>query len=181
MENKVELTVLHISNSQAQVGAYAMILEEVEGNRQLPIIIGPAEAQATALYLKGIHPPRPLTHDLFATTVSALGSELLRIYIYKAIEGVFYSYIYLKKENDIFRIDARTSDAVALALRLNAPIFISETLLEKECIRMEEERIQDPEEESMSLEALKEALEKAVKEENYELASVLRDKILQKK
>ncbi len=181
MENKVELKVLNISNSQAQAGAYAMILGEVDGDRQLPIIIGPAEAQATALYLKGIQPPRPLTHDLFATAVSVIGTELIRVYIYKAIEGVFYSYIYLKKENDIYRIDARTSDAVALAIRLNAPIHISEALLEKECVRVDEEgEITIAPQEDVTLEDLKAALEKAVKEENYELASVLRDKILKK-
>ena len=88
MDKKVELQVLNITNSQAQVGAFAMLLGEVDGERQLPIIIGPAEAQATALYLKGIKTPRPLTHDLFMTTLGVLGASLLRVLIYKAKDGI---------------------------------------------------------------------------------------------
>lgn len=95
MDKKIELQVLNISNSQAQVGAYALVLGEVDGERQLPIIIGPAEAQATALCLKGVKAPRPLTHDLFYTCLNILGTKMLRVLIYKAKEGVFYSYIYL--------------------------------------------------------------------------------------
>ena len=97
--------------------AFAMLLGEVNGERQLPVIIGPAEAQATALYLKGIKTPRPLTHDLFMTSLTVMGASLLRVLIYKAKEGIFYSYIYLKKDDEITRIDARTSDAIALAVR----------------------------------------------------------------
>lgn len=97
MDKKIELQVLNISNSQAQVGAYALVLGEVDGERQLPIIIGPAEAQATALCLKGVKAPRPLTHDLFYTCLNILGTKMLRVLIYKAKEGVFYSYIYLQK------------------------------------------------------------------------------------
>lgn len=114
MDKKVELQVINITNSQAQVGAFAMLLGEVDGERQLPIIIGPAEAQATALYLKGVKTPRPLTHDLFITSLTILGASLIRVLIYKAKDGIFYSYIYLKKDEEIIRIDARTSDAVAL-------------------------------------------------------------------
>lgn len=97
MDKKVELQVLNITNSQAQVGAFALLLGEVNGERQLPIIIGPAEAQATALYMKGVKTPRPLTHDLFMTIIGVLGASLLRVLIYKAKDGIFYSYIYLKK------------------------------------------------------------------------------------
>ena len=97
MDKKVELQVINITNSQAQVGAFAMLLGEVDGERQLPIIIGPAEAQATALYLKGVKTPRPLTHDLFTTSLTILGASLIRVLIYKAKDGIFYSYIYLKK------------------------------------------------------------------------------------
>src|SRR3712207_3190744 len=100
MNNKIELQVISITNSQAQIGAFAMLLGEVNGERQLPIIIGPAEAQATALYLKGLQTPRPLTHDLFTAAINVLGANLLRVLIYKAEEGIFYSYIYLKKENE---------------------------------------------------------------------------------
>ena len=114
MDKKVELQVINITNSQAQVGAFAMLLGEVDGERQLPIIIGPAEAQATALYLKGVKTPRPLTHDLFITSLTILGASLIRVLIYKAKDGIFYSYIYLKKDEEIIRIDTRTSDAVGV-------------------------------------------------------------------
>lgn len=192
MDKKVELQVLNITNSQAQVGAFAMLLGELNGERQLPIIIGPAEAQATALYLKGINTPRPLTHDLFMTSLNILGANLLRVLIYKAKDGIFYSYIYLKRDEEIIRIDARTSDAVALAVRADCPILIYESILERECLHLSDEEIppaekeeneeEDTEEEralprnvtSMSLE---EALEQAIKDENYELAAKIRDRI----
>ena len=92
MDKKIELQVLNISNSQAQVGAYALVLGEVGGERQLPIIIGPAEAQATAICLKGVKAPRPLTHDLFYTCLNVLGTKMLRVLIYKAKE-VFFTHI----------------------------------------------------------------------------------------
>ena len=176
MDKKVELQVLNITNSQAQVGAFAMLLGEVDGERQLPIIIGPAEAQATALYLKRIKTPRPLTHDLFMTTLGVLGASLLRVLIYKAKDGIFYSYIYLKKDE--------------------CPILIYESILEQECLHISNEERRHPEEfddeddegepedekkrnlprnvTSMSLE---EALEQAIKDENYELAAKIRDRI----
>ena len=190
MDKKVELQVLNISNSQAQVGAYAMVLGEVDGERQLPIIIGPAEAQATAICLKGIKAPRPLTHDLFYSCLNVLGATLLRVLIYKAKEGVFYSYIYFKKDEEIIRIDARTSDAVALAVRADCPILIYESILEQECLHMSsEERTRSEEtdndevaEEEHDLpgatsRTLEEALEQAIKDENYELAAQIRDQI----
>ena len=183
MDKKVELQVINITNSQAQVGAFAMLLGEVDGERQLPIIIGPAEAQATALYLKGVKTPRPLTHDLFITS-------LIRVLIYKAKDGIFYSYIYLKKDEEIIRIDARTSDAVALAVRADCPILIYDSILEQECLHMSsEERTRSEEtdndegdEEEHDLpgttsRTLEEALEQAIKDENYELAAQIRDQI----
>ena len=185
MDKKVELQVINITNSQAQVGAFAMLLGEVDGERQLPIIIGPAEAQATALYLKGVKTPRPLTHDLFITSLTILG-----VLIYKAKDGIFYSYIYLKKDEEIIRIDARTSDAVALAVRADCPILIYESILEQECLHMSsEERTRSEEtdndevaEEEHDLpgatsRTLEEALEQAIKDENYELAAQIRDQI----
>lgn len=190
MDKKVELQVINITNSQAQVGAFAMLLGEVNGERQLPIIIGPAEAQATALYLKGIKTPRPLTHDLFMTSLTVMGASLLRVLIYKAKEGIFYSYIYFKKDDEITRIDARTSDAIALAVRADCPILIYDSILERECLHMsdearprnedsdsdeeEQERPTSPNVTSISLE---EELEKAIKDENYELAAQIRDQI----
>lgn len=187
MDKKIELQVLNISNSQAQVGAYALVLGEVEGERQLPIIIGPAEAQATAICLKGVKAPRPLTHDLFYTCLNVLGTKMLRVLIYKAKEGVFYSYIYLQKDEEIIRIDSRTSDAIALAVRADCPIFIYESILEREYIRLDDSDQPDTEQQeeetndSDNVNSLEQALEQAIKEENYELAARLRDEINRRK
>ena len=191
MDKKVELQVLNITNSQAQVGAFALLLGEVNGERQLPIIIGPAEAQATALYMKGVKTPRPLTHDLFMTIIGVLGASLLRVLIYKAKDGIFYSYIYLKKDEEIIRIDTRTSDAVGMAIRAECPILIYESILEQECLRISNEERRHPEESDEEAEdekkrdlprnvtsmSLEEALDQAIKDENYELAAKIRDRI----
>lgn len=183
MNKKVELQVIDITESQNQVGAYALILNEKEGNRQIPIIIGAAEAQATAICLKDVKTPRPLTHDLFHTCIDVLGAKLLRVLIYRVEEGVFSSYIYLKQENNIIRIDARTSDAVALALRANAPVFIYEAILAEECIKTCCKPSNDDIVETIDMtqkvndKALEKALQKAIKEENYELAACLRDEL----
>ena len=100
MDKKVELQVINITNSQAQVGAFAMLLGEVDGERQLPIIIGPAEAQATALYLKGVKTPRPLTHDLFITSLTILGASLIRVLIYKAKDYFLLLYLPQKRRRN---------------------------------------------------------------------------------
>ncbi|ADV43508.1 bifunctional nuclease family protein [Bacteroides helcogenes] len=187
-KKKIELQVLNISNSQAQAGAYALMLGEVDGERQLPVIIGASEAQAMVIELKGIVPPRPLTHNLFASVLEILGVKLMRVLIYKVDNGVFYSYLYMKEDETILRIDARTSDAVALALRMNAPIFIYEDILEAERIKTEESSDSENKETGRenllkkdTLDLLKEALQKAVEEENYERAALLRDQINQQK
>ena len=190
MDKKVELQVINITNSQAQVGAFAMLLGEVDGERQLPIIIGPAEAQATALYLKGVKTPRPLTHDLFITSLTILGTSLIRVLIYKAKDGIFYSYLSHHQKTADNIIDARTSDAIALAVRADCPILIYESILEQECLHMSsEERTrseetdnnEETEEEhdlpSATSRTLEEALEQAIKDENYELAARIRDQI----
>ena len=102
-KKKIELQVLNISNSQAQAGAYAMVLGEINGMRQLPVIIGSAEAQSMMIEMRGIVPPRPLTHTLFASVLKVLGATLLRVLIYKVDNGVFYSYLYMKTEETILR------------------------------------------------------------------------------
>ena len=185
MDKKVELKVINISNSQAQASAYAMVLQEVDGDRQLPIIIGSSEAQSIALRLKNIKTPRPLTHDLFTSALTEFDIIIAEVLIYKALDGVFYSYIYLKKENKTVCIDARTSDAIALAIRFYCPIYIYESIMEKECIPTTDNEgytigITGSNEEELKKEninSLKQALAKAVEEENYELASILRDEI----
>lgn len=185
---KVELQVVSISSSHVEAGAYALLLEEKEGKRQLPIIIGTTEAQATMMELKGIVPPRPLTHTLFTSILEALGVRLLRVLIYKTENGIFYSYIYLRSEDTIYRIDARTSDAIILALRMNAPLLIYEDILQTEGLKKPLNERADTgqstgnEEHSFGkekMELLQKALQKAVNEEDYERAALLRDQIKQ--
>ena len=171
---------MNISNSQAQAGAYAMVLGEINGMRQLPVIIGSAEAQSMMIEMRGIVPPRPLTHTLFASVLKVLGATLLRVLIYKVDNGVFYSYLYMKTEETILRIDARTSDAVALALRMDAPIFIYDDILEAECLKTEhsitptqqtDDAAADAATRKKTLKQLKEALQNAIDEEDYERAA----------
>lgn len=181
MDNKVELKVLNISNSQLQANAFALVLEEVGGPRQLPIIIGSIEAQAIAFKLKVLNAPRPFTHDLFVTFSEYLQTKLEQVIIYKAKEGIFYSYLFFNRDGEQFKIDSRTSDAIALALRFECPIYTTEQILNTEGYipEVEEEMIEEPEQ-NTTLEVLKESLAQAIKEENYELASALRDEIKRK-
>lgn len=134
MDKKIELQVLNISNSQAQVGAYALVLGEVGGERQLPIIIGPAEAQATAICLKGVKAPRPLTHDLFYTCLNVLGSKMLRVLIYKAKEGVFYSYISTYRKTKKLFVSIHEPRTPLLWLYVLIALFLFMSLFLKENI-----------------------------------------------
>ena len=182
---KIELQVSSLVSSRAQAGAYALILNETDGERALPSIIGNSEAQAIALELKGMTPPRPLTHELFASVLEALGVKLLRVLIYKVEEGVFYAYLYLRSGEMILRIDSRTSDAIALALRMGVSIFIYEDVLDAACIQpnfdeLPQEKIEENAKKK-SLHSLKEALQKAIETEDYEQAAHLRDQINQLK
>ena len=190
MNKKVELEILDISDTQAQTGAYVVLLSEKNESRKLPLIIGASEAQAIAIYLKGVKTQRPLTHDLFHTCLLSLNTQLLRILIYEVKEGVFYSYLYLKQEDNILRIDARTSDAIALAIRFKAPILIYESILEREKIHLQDSEEVNNETDSenvqkeipqVSISNIEEALHKAIEEENYEMAALLRDELNKRK
>ncbi|HJF92255.1 MAG TPA: DUF151 domain-containing protein [Mediterranea massiliensis] len=175
---KTELQVLNISYSSSQGGgAYALVLGEVGGSRQMPVIIGAAEAQVILLEIRGIVSPRPLTHELFASVLEALCTRLLRILIYKAEKGLFYSYLYLQAaDGSLVRVDARTSDAVALAMRMGCPILTYDDILEAECIRMDEGEAPEKREEQ-TLEEMQKELDKAIEQEEYEKAAALRDLI----
>ncbi len=128
----VKLTIKGISYSQTQNGAYALILNEVDGDRKLPIVIGAFEAQSIAIALeKEIKPPRPLTHDLFKNFAERFDIVVKQIIIHKLVDGVFYSSIICERDKIEEIIDARTSDAIALALRFNAPIFTYKNILDK--------------------------------------------------
>ena len=191
--NKVKLNVLGISYSQTQSGAYALVLSEEEGKRRIPIIIGGFEAQAIAIQLEGLTPPRPLTHDLFLNFAKSFGIEILDVQIYKLEEGVFFSKLRCNNEGKEIFIDARTSDSIALALRFGCPIYTSNDIINRAGIVLDVEETEadaSPKEDDASmrdseLEALKQLsteelnllLEDAVSKEDYERASRIRDEI----
>ncbi|MGM0648131.1 MAG: bifunctional nuclease family protein, partial [Bacteroidota bacterium] len=140
MKDKIKLDIIGISNSQTQTGAYALILGEEEGQRRLPIIIGGFEAQSIAIELENMHPNRPLTHDLFRNFAEAFNITLNEVVINKFQEGVFYAQLVCFSDEGQKIIDARTSDAVALAVRFKAPIFTYEEVMSKAGILIEEEK-----------------------------------------
>ncbi len=188
---KIELKVVGLSYSQTQTGAYALILKEKSGNRRLPIIIGGAEAQAIAIPLEKMTPSRPLTHDLFVSFFDDFKIDLKEIVIYNLVEGIFFAKLICNKDGEEVEIDARSSDAVAIALRKEKPIFTYDFILGSAGIVIDEEEMEaeGSEEElsleelpasssqSNSIEELEKELEAALESENYEKASKLRDQI----
>ena len=196
----IKLTIKGISYSQTQSGAYALVLSEMEGARTLPIIIGAFEAQSIAIALeKEIRPPRPLTHDLFKTFSDRFSINIKQIIIHKLVDGVFFSSLICEKDGVEEIIDTRTSDAIAIAVRFQAPIYTYENILDKAGVNLkideefglgeetdsidEEVELEDlvsKNESSFSTFSIKELnsqLEKAVDNENYELAAKIRDEI----
>uniref|UniRef100_UPI0032178FFC bifunctional nuclease family protein n=1 Tax=uncultured Draconibacterium sp. TaxID=1573823 RepID=UPI0032178FFC len=190
---KIRLNILGLSVSQTQSGAYALVLAEEEGERRIPIIIGPVEAQAIAIQLEGLKPPRPLTHDLIKNMALAFDIALLEVTIYKLEEGIFYSELLCEMDGKEIRIDSRTSDAVALALRFRCPIYTSEEILQKAGIVLEgddenspvrslldEDEYDEPGASSYaqySTSELMELLDQAIQDEDYEKASIIRDEL----
>ena len=201
----VKLTIKGISYSQTQNGAYALILNEVDGDRKLPIVIGAFEAQSIAIALeKEIKPPRPLTHDLFKSFADRFDIVVKQVIIHKLVDGVFYSSIICERDKIEEIIDARTSDAIALALRFQAPIFTYKNILDKAGIYLNpntpEIEGQNPDNDDIlstpetfgldsdgnentdgyskfNLVELHELLEGAVQDEDYEKAARIRDEI----
>lgn len=197
----VKLNIKGISYSQTQNGAYALILNEVDGDKKLPIVIGAFEAQSIAIALeKEIKPPRPLTHDLFKNFASRFDIVVKQVIIHKLVDGVFYSSIICERDGIEEIIDARTSDAIALALRFNAPIFTYKNILDKAGIHLQFNADEQPIDENdtlveavsnepntsttsredfsaKSLKELYDMLESAVMNEDYEKAARLRDEI----
>jgi bifunctional DNase/RNase len=186
---KVQLKILGITYSQVQAGAYALILREDSGKRRIPIIIGTPEAQSIAIFLEGLTPPRPLTHDLFIAFSRMVHVELRTVNIYKYEDGVFFSeLIFRDVEGHELVIDSRTSDAIALAVRTNAPIYITEGIMQEIGIVMEEDDLfeeleqshSQPSYEDMNPEELQRLLNEAIVAEDYEKASMIRDIINRK-
>lgn len=175
--NEVELKVHDMSSTLQPADAYALVLEEVNGHRKLPIIIGALEAQAIKIVMVDYKMPRPMTHDLLLTIMKQLGAVLKKVLIYKVKDGVYYSYLFMEKEGKEFKIDSRTSDAIALALRYKCPICTTAEIMESEQLYEVGDSAFTVNVNMVDVKALKESLTKAVEEENYELASRLRDEI----
>ncbi|MFZ4785997.1 MAG: bifunctional nuclease domain-containing protein [Flavobacteriales bacterium] len=197
MSNKIELQIADIAPSGSSSGAYAMILAEVEGNRRLPIVIGGVEAQAIAIELEKMTPSRPLTHDLFRSLANGFDIDIEQVLIYNLVEGIFFSKLIASLGGRTAEIDARTSDAVAIAVRFNCPIFCEEFILDQagissdegglsseDAVDIEEELegiISDEENFGTSVEELQKQLDTALEREDYEKASKIRDEINKRK
>ncbi|MDD5571694.1 MAG: bifunctional nuclease family protein [Bacteroidales bacterium] len=205
--DKIKLDIIGISYSQTQTGAYALILGEAEGKRRLPIIIGGFEAQAIAIELEKMKPTRPLTHDLFKSFSTEFNVNITEVIIYKFINGIFYSKLVCESPEKITEIDSRTSDAVAIAVRFNCPIYTFENIMEATGVILDEtaeaeekekstgkaektetkEKDKEKEKEkpgefaSYTAKELDEMLMTAIDEEHYEKASRIRDEINKRK
>lgn len=193
MGDRIKLNIIGLTSSHSQRNSYTLILGEENGELKLPIVIGGYEAQSIALVIEGLKPQRPLTHDLISNFFSQFGIILKEVIINKLEEGVFFSTLVTEKDNKIQNIDARTSDAIALALRMKCPIYTYKSILNDAGIQYEENDIEGEEKEEiivdentpvvtndlnqLSLKELEAELEKAIKIEDYVRAALLRDEI----
>jgi len=192
---KIKLEILGLSSSQSQSGSFALVLGEVDGNRRLPIIIGMFEAQAIAIEIEKIQPNRPMTHDLFKSFAHSFNYSVSEVVISDLREGVFFAKILCSNGKDSVEVDARPSDAIAIALRFNADIFCYERILNEAGIVLTEEGEEEAEEikpktakakatakkeeglKDMSVDKLNKMLETAIEREDYEMAAKIRDEL----
>jgi len=202
LDEKIKLRVQGLTNSQMQSGAYALILSE-DGPRRIPVIVGVSEAQSIAIALEGLHPPRPLTHDLFVRFANAYQIQLKEVLIYKFEEGVFYSEMLFTDGTSEIRIDSRTSDAVAIAIRTRSSIYTLESIMQKCGIVLDEQNSSDEQDELILTEELnpeeisdnnkfqewlrllekseiEERMQNAILEENYEFAKIYKEELLRR-
>lgn len=201
MDTRIKLRVQGLTNSQIQSGAYALILAEENGPRRIPIIVGTSEAQSIAIALERIVPPRPLTHDLFMTFSQAFGIVLKDVFIYKFEDGVFYSELLFDDGERQVKLDSRTSDAIAIALRIKCNIYTTEAIVQECGVVLEEvaaaEEAEDEDDYLLDLEPedikdeaklkkwltlldsqeLNDRLQEAIAEENYEFAKLYKDEL----
>jgi hypothetical protein len=195
---KKRLELLNLSLSQSQSGAYTLVLGEADGKRRLPIIIGNFEAQAIIIELENMTPNRPLTHDLFKNFAMSFEINIDEVVIYKLHEGIFFSKLVCSNQEKQIEIDARTSDAVAMAVRFNCPIYTYEAILAQAGVLFEEENApsepkpakekkatsrqsKDKDITSLSTDELQEMLQRAIEDEAYEKASQIRDELNKRK
>lgn len=202
MEDKIRLRVLGLSYSQVQSGAYALLLSEENGPHKIPVVIGASEAQSIAIKMEGIVPPRPLTHDLFVSFAHAFGVKLTEVYIYKFEDGIFYSELTFSDGSRTVQLDARTSDAIAIAMRTHTPIFTTREVINETGFVVRDEELADdandntqddgetnltgadyfaePKLENYAIEELERTLQQLTEDENYEEAAKVNE-ILQRK
>ena len=195
MDKEIKIEITGLVYNQTVVGTYGLVLSEVLGNRRFSVMIGEPEAQSIALKMNNKKSPRPLTHDLIKNILISFDAELVKVLIYDMVSDVFYSELHILRDNKLLIVDARTSDAVALAVRTDCPIFIKSEILdivgteiehspeevnEKTIVPENAEDLTDEDFDLLSLEALEEMLEVAVNNEKYELAVRLRDALKRK-
>ena len=191
---KIQLNIAALVRSDTHPNSYVIVLKEVEGSRRLPIIIGGFEAQAIVMALEKVATNRPLTHDLFKNTLAEFGIQLMEVIISDLNEAVFYATLVCNDENgNVLALDSRTSDAIALAVRFDAPIFVRASILDEAGIVLEEESEDEADEfvenfneemeriEDQSDEALQGMLDDALAREDYELAAKIRDELNKRK
>jgi len=196
---KIELRIVALSHSVSQSNNYAVVLGEMIGLRRIPIVIGSFEAQAIAVAMEKMTPNRPLTHDLFKQTLEAFKVELKEVIINNLLDGIFYARLICEREGEIIELDSRTSDAIALAVRYQCPIYTYEFILDTAGVELDESIQNDLEEENedemdvkpskdkqsslstYSLESLQNMLLQVLEEENYEKAATIRDEIDKRK
>ncbi|NOZ35558.1 MAG: hypothetical protein GXO80_09715 [Chlorobi bacterium] len=190
---KIRIKIAGLSYSQTRSGAYALILEEDDGSRRLPVIIGTAEAQSIAIQLENLKPYRPLTHDLFVNMANSFHIEVIEVNIVRLEEGIFYSEIVCKREHAVIKIDSRTSDAVAIALRFHAPIYVTDDIMNKAAMIFDDETVPRPPEKvpekksdktdftEIPEKQLKKIMKEAIDNEEYEKASEIRDELKRRK
>jgi bifunctional DNase/RNase len=190
--SKIELQIADIAPSGSTSGAYTMVLAEVDGTRRLPIVIGGSEAQAIAIELEKMTPSRPLTHDLIRSLANAFAIDVEEVLIYNLVEGIFFAKLVVSFNGKSAEIDARTSDAVAIAVRFNCPVYCYEFILDQAGVNAEDTEsdmeLDEPDidlEEvethddaaNMSVDDLQRQLDQALENEDYEKASRIRDEI----
>lgn len=195
---KIELEIVALSHSLSQSHNYAVVLSEQNGTRRLPIVIGSFEAQAIAVAMERMTPNRPLTHDLFKNTLDTFDIVLKEVIINKLYDGIFYARLVCEKGGELYEIDSRTSDSIAMAVRFNCPIYTYDFILDAAGISYDETEEGDPADpvkrekpgfpkggastlEKMPTKKLKSMLDDTLKEENYEKAAKIRDELNKRK
>lgn len=189
MEKKFRLELIGITYNQIETGVYALILQQENSNRRIPIIIGAPEAQAIECKLQDVNPPRPLTHDMTASIINVFGITLKEIEIRRLANGVFAAYLVMTDGISIRKIDARSSDAIALAIRVGAPIYTSQSVLdeagfysnEPDTLETQSTKPREESIETMSDDMLNREMQRAVNEENYERAAEIKAELLKRK